>query len=190
MRAPAAAVRCGAMAAVLAAAAAGCARAPSDTERQLAAKQERAYHLTFDQIVPSIQAALALAARVDSAVSKNGSTFHSAAWFANAKPVALDISLVEAGDTTAVDHYYFQQGRLIAWTKRLHAPSRAGVHRLVLDVVVDPVDGMPLVVRGSRDGVAMPSSSGALQTVMRMSLDTESGLLGILREKARREKLL
>lgn len=149
-----------------------------------------AFREVFDQVVPSIEAALPLAERVDSSLTgHNGDTFHATAWFSNHAPVALVVFLIQSGDTTSDERYYYQQGRLVAWTKRLHwLRTQVGwPHRMTAEATIG-LDGHVTEVHARRDDREFPAASQLVTTLVRMSLDAAPGMLEILKAKAARPR--
>ncbi len=154
-----------------------------------ASAREQAYHEMFEQTIPSIEAALPLAQRVDSTVvGHDGGEFHAIAWFSDQAPAALNEFLVEQGETTSVDHFYYTHGRLAAWTKQLHwLPTERGWPHRVSVRAMFGADGRVSDVHTLRDGRPWTMPPAYAATVLDVG-GSANGMLEILRAKARRER--
>jgi hypothetical protein len=148
---------------------------------------ETTYREMFEQTVPSIDAALPLATVVDSVIRKDGEEFVSRAWFSEGQPVCMKVFLIESGDTTAADHFYYQRGRLAAWFKTLHwrKGEPGWPHHVAARALIGP-NGKPRRVVMWKDGQVVPVDSPMASTIIRMSAEMESGLREILARKASR----
>lgn len=112
-----------------------------------------AFHKTFESTVPSIDAALPLATMVDTVFRKGEDVVTSRAWFSGRQPVCIKLWLTQSGDTVSTDFFYYQQGRVTAWTStRIPREGEFGWPRvLTLHMLIAP-DGTTLWLEGGTLG--------------------------------------
>jgi len=172
---------------------AGCAPSPRGGQRAAgkapaAARLDSAgFHEMFEQTVPSIEAALPLATVVDSVIRRDAEEFVSRAWFSGGKPICMEVALIENGDTTSTDHYYYQRGRFAAWFKTIHwRKGEPGWPHHVEARALIGSNRKPRWVEMTKDGRAVPLDSPLASTLMGMAFEMESGMREILARKASR----
>jgi len=87
-----------------------------------AGPDEAAFREVFEETVPTIEAALPLATVVEH-VSDGKVKDIRRAWFSNGQPVCMRFFTIDQGETTSTDAYYYQQGRLVAWSIMFRTPA-------------------------------------------------------------------
>jgi hypothetical protein len=150
-------------------------------------KVDAAYREMFESTVPSIEAALPLAMRVDSSLVMDTRVFTARAWFSGGQAACMKVFQIERGDTTSADSYYYEKGRLVAWVSTMHRPEdppgrRGGVVR----ALIGP-DGRARRTDFIVGGVLMPPNPRLTPDVVRfMTAELDTGLRAMLTRKASR----
>jgi hypothetical protein len=96
---------------------------------------DSAFREVFAEQVPAIEAALSSADRVDTTFAQGPAMLEATAWFANGKPLAMNLTLQSSGAALLETRcYYDERGRLLARVQTSYPERRSqptSMHHIV-----------------------------------------------------------